>query len=81
MAEKYLPFYNVENSVGSGVVNKSEDIMLVQLFFIRNREIAAPSASAAENAAGRQRAGCAFAERMDSLVSESGQTSRKRNYC
>lgn len=32
MAIKYVPFYNVENSVGKGGVNSPEDVLLVQYF-------------------------------------------------
>lgn len=30
MAKKFIPFYNVEASVGQGGVNKADDVMLVQ---------------------------------------------------
>lgn len=32
MAKKFIPFYNVENSVGKGGINAPEDVMLVQFF-------------------------------------------------
>jgi hypothetical protein len=32
MAIKYVPFYNIEKSVGKGGVNNSEDVLLVQYF-------------------------------------------------
>lgn len=32
MATKYLPFYNVDRSVGKGGVNSSDDVLLIQFF-------------------------------------------------
>lgn len=32
MAKKYIPFYNIEKSVGKGGINSSEDVLLVQFF-------------------------------------------------
>ena len=37
MALKYYPFYNVEEAVGPGAINQSDDVMLVQFLL---REIA-----------------------------------------
>lgn len=32
MAKKFIPFYNIDNSVGKGGVNVPEDVLLVQFF-------------------------------------------------
>lgn len=32
MAKKFIPFYNVDNSVGKGGINSPEDVLLVQFF-------------------------------------------------